>query len=189
MRSCDWIVLPRLGGPTSGGDGSQVELTPEVPIPDSLAGNPRYPEPPVLSAAAPQVLVPAAPPLPSTTPSGRVASAASGALEEAHSTLDQLQDELQGPDRCRASGCLELISGWLRADSSVRAAWGQAEAAVEEGQKVVGLAAVACDAALKDAKAAEERCRAAEAEPKTLHDRQATEARRLEVREGELKAR
>ena len=43
-------------------------------------------------------------------------------------------------------------------------------AASEEGQRGVGLAAVARDVAVKDTKAAEERCRALEAELKNLHD-------------------
>ena len=67
-------------------------------------------------------------------------------------------------------GRLELVSGWLRADASVRAAWVQAMVASEEGQRVAGLAMVACDMAVKDAKAAEEHCHAAEAELRTLQE-------------------
>ena len=96
-----------------------------------------------------------------------------GAPEEAFCALDRLRDNLQGPDRRRALGRLELFSGWLQADSSIRAAWGQVEAAAEEGRKVAGIAATTCYMSLKDAKAAEERCRAAETELKTLHDKQA----------------
>ena len=87
---------------------------------DSLSGDPRSLEPPVLpAAAAPPVLVPAAPPLPSTMPWGHGASPMSRALEEACSVLDQLWDDLQGPDWRRASGRLELVSGWLLADACV----------------------------------------------------------------------
>ena len=41
--------------------------------------------------------------------------------------------------------------------------------------------------ALKDAKATEERCRAAEAELKTLRDKQTARTRQLEEQEGKLK--
>ena len=45
-------------------------------------------------------------------------------------------------------------------------------AASEEGRKVAGLAATAYDVALKDAKAAEECCCAAEDEMRTICDKQ-----------------
>jgi hypothetical protein len=60
--------------------------------------------------------------------------------------------------------------------------------ASEEGEKAAGLAAATRDAAMKDAKAAEERCRATEAKLSTLHDEQAAEARQRKVQEEELKA-
>ena len=113
--------------------------------------------------------VPMAPDLPAP-------SDAPDALEEALSALNQLGRNLQGADWCLASGRLELISGWLRSDTSVRATWSHALAASEEGKQVASLAAAARDAAVKDAKAAEERCHAAEGELKTLHDMQAAEA-------------
>ena len=46
--------------------------------------------------------------------------------------LTQFQDDLQGTDHRLASGRLELISGWLRSDVSIRAAWSQAVATSEE---------------------------------------------------------
>ena len=100
--------------------------------------------------------------------------------------LNQLHDDLQGADRRLTSRRLELISGWLRAGASVRAAWPQAVAASEERKQAAGLAAAARDVAVKDA---EERRRVAEAEMKTLYDRQAAEARQREAREEKLKAR
>ena len=54
---------------------------------------------------------------------------------------------------------------------------------------MAGLATTARDVALKDAKAAEERCRAAKAELKTLRDKQATRTRQLEEQVEKLKAR
>nr|XP_020195989.1 uncharacterized protein LOC109781799 [Aegilops tauschii subsp. strangulata] len=147
-------------------------------------------EPLALSAASASPVLTLGPsPPPSITPQVRDSSAAPGVLEEALSVLDQLRGDLQGPDRRRASGRLQHILGWLRADASVRAAWDQAVAALEEGQQVVGLAAAARDMAEKDAKAAKEHCHAAEAELKSLRDKQATQARQLEMQEEKLKAR
>ena len=112
------------------------------------------PDPPVFhkaevsSALAPR----ASPPLPSVWPSHGV-PASSGTLEQARAALDLLQGELQGPD-CRSTrGHLGLISGWLKADASVRVAWGSAE----EAQKALGVAATACDLARKEATEAENR--------------------------------
>ena len=59
-------------------------------------------------------------------------------------------------------------------------------ASTEEGQRVVGLAAAAHDVALKEAKDAQERCHAMEAELKTVQDQQATQANQLKVQEEEL---
>nr|XP_020197612.1 MAP7 domain-containing protein 1-like [Aegilops tauschii subsp. strangulata] len=68
-------------------------------------------------------------------------------------------------------------------------AWSQAVVASEEGRQVAGLATADPDAAVKDAKAAEERCHTTEAKLKNLRDKQAAQARQLEVQEEELKAR
>ena len=47
-------------------------------------------------------------------PESTVPSAAPDALEEALSMLNQLSSDLQGADRRRVSGRLELISGWFK---------------------------------------------------------------------------
>ena len=82
-----------------------------------------------------------------------------------------------------------MISGWLRSGASVRAAWGQAVAASEEGKRAADLAVAAHDVALKDAEAAKERCRVAEAELETLRKEGAAKVRQREAREEKLKAR
>ena len=82
-----------------------------------------------------------------------------------------------------------MISGWLCSDASVRPAWSQALAASKEGKQVACLATAARDVSLKDAEAAKERYRVAEAELETLCNKRAAEARQREVREEELKAR
>nr|XP_020172992.1 translation initiation factor IF-2-like [Aegilops tauschii subsp. strangulata] len=168
---------------------SAARPAPEAPALGSPAEVLKSSEPPALSAAATSPIMALAPfPPSSITPPNRGPSAAPDALEEALSALNQLRDDLHGADRRLASGRLELISGWLRADTSGRAAWRQAVAASEESGQAASLATAARDMAMKDAEAAEERCRVAEAELKTLRDRQAAEARRREAREEELKA-
>ena len=105
-------------------------LTPPAPSPAAAAEDNQPPEPPVLheaevsSALAPR----ASPPLPSAWPSHGV-PAPSGTLEEAKVVLDLLQGELPGMDCRSARGRLGLISGWLKADASDRAAWGSTEEA------------------------------------------------------------
>ena len=73
-------------------------------------------------------------------------------MEEARAALDLLQGELQGPDRRSVQGRLGLISGWLQANASVRAAWGSAE----EAQKMLGVTATERDLARKEAAEAED---------------------------------
>ena len=98
--------------------------------------------------------------------------------------LDHLQGDLQGWDQHAALGRLGLISGWLQADASVRAAW----SSMKEAQKVAGVAAAERDLAQKEAKDAQERCRTVEAELKALQDQQAAQASQLQEREEKLKA-
>lgn len=69
-----------------------------------------------------------------------------------------------------------MISGWPRADASVRVAWGS----VEEAQKALGVAAMVRDLAHKDATKAEDRRRAAEADLKTLQVQQAIQLQECE---------
>ena len=160
-------------------------LTPPAPSLTAAAEDNQPPEPPVLpeaevsSALAPR----ASPPLPSAWPS-HGAPAPSGTLEEARAALDLLQGELQGPDCRLTQGRLGLISGWLKADASVRAAWGSAE----EAQKALGVATTTRDLARQEATEAEKQCRMAEADLKALQDRQAAQASQLQEREEKLKA-
>ena len=58
------------------------------------------------------------------------------------------------------AGRLELISGWVHSDTSVRAALSQAASASEEEKQAATQAAAACDAALNDATVAQDRCKA-----------------------------
>ena len=62
------------------------------------------------------------------------------------------------------AGRLELASGWLRSDLAVRAALGQTAAASEKEKQGAASAAADREAALKDAKAACDRCQELEGE-------------------------
>nr|XP_020167158.1 translation initiation factor IF-2-like [Aegilops tauschii subsp. strangulata] len=131
-----------------------------------------------------------APEAPAPSLPAKVAKAQEPPTPSAAANLQALlRDNLQGADRRLASGRLELVSGWLRSDASVRAAWSQAVTASEEGKQAADLAMDAREVALKDAEAAKERYRGAEAELETLRNKRAAEARRREAWDGKLKAR
>nr|XP_020168557.2 MAP7 domain-containing protein 1-like [Aegilops tauschii subsp. strangulata] len=169
---------------------SAAKLAPESSAPSSPAEAAKAQESPAPSTAANlQTLVPMSSLPLFVAPLGRYPPASPNALEDALLALTQLREDLQGADRRLAAGRLELISGWLRSDASVRAAWGQAMAASEEGKRATDLAAAAREVALKDDEAAKERCRVAEAELETLCNECTAEVRQHGAREEKLKAR
>ena len=88
-----------------------------------------------------------------------------------------------------AAGRLELVSGWLHSYVSVRAALSQATATSEKEKQATAQASAARDAALKDAEAAQGRCRVLEAELKTLREEHAEDARGHKAEEERMKAR
>ena len=99
-----------------------------------------------------------------------------------------MQADLLGADPRLVAGRLELASGWLHSDLAVRAALGQAAAAFEKEKQ--GAANVAADheMALKDAKAARDRCQVLEDELQSLRDKHAEEARCRQAKEEEMEA-
>ena len=103
--------------------------------------------------------------------------------------MTQLQADLLSADPLLVAGRLELASGWLHADLAVRAALGQAAAASEKEKQSATNAAVDCEMALKDAKAARDRCQVLEDELQSLRDKHAEEARGCLGKEEEVKAR
>ena len=119
---------------------------------------------------------------------GRNSYASPDTLEDALLALSRLHSDLQGADRRLVAGRLELISGWLHCDESVRAALGQAMAASKEDKRAADQAATAREVALKDAEAAKERYWVAEVELENLRKERATAACQLEAREEKLKA-
>ena len=127
-------------------------LAPEVPVSGLAGGVPAAPEP-----VSSQALVTTSPP-PTAAPPLPGSSAPAAALEHALSEMTQLQADLLSADPCLVAGRLELASGWLHSDLAVRAALGQAAAASEKENQSAANAAADREAALKDAKAARDRC-------------------------------
>ena len=72
--------------------------------------------------------------------------------------MTQLRADLLSADPRLVAGHLELAFGWLHSERAVRAALGQAAAASEKEKQGAASAAADREAALKDAKAARDRC-------------------------------
>jgi len=90
--------------------------------------------------------------------------------------MTQLQADLLSADPRLVAGRLELASGWLHSDSAVRATLSQAVAASEKEKQSAANAAADREAALKDAKAARDRCQVLEDKLQSLRDKHAEEA-------------
>nr|XP_020186038.1 translation initiation factor IF-2-like [Aegilops tauschii subsp. strangulata] len=159
-------------------------LAPEVPMSGPVAVVPKAQELPASRAMV--TMLPPPPPAALLTPDP---SASPDILEHALSALTLLREDLQGTDRRLVAGCLELISGWLHSDVSVRAALSQPAAASEKDKQAVAQAAAAREVALKDAGAAQDRCRSLEAELETMRNEHADEARGHKAEEEKMKAR
>ena len=103
--------------------------------------------------------------------------------------MTQLQADLLGADPRLVTGRLELASGWLHSNLAVHAALGQATVASEKEKQSAANAAADRETALKDAKAARDRCQVLEDELQSLRDKHAEEARDRLGKEEEVKAR
>ena len=97
--------------------------------------------------------------------------------------MTQLQVDLLSADPRLVAGRLELASGWLHSNLVVRAALGQAAAASEKEKQSAANAAADCEMALKDARAACDRCRVLEDELQSLRDKHAEEPRCHQAKE------
>src|SRR3954467_14016320 len=100
-------------GPLSG-VAATVGGAPPTPPRDTTA-SPPLPSPPVPPAAV-SGTPPAAPKRPDASPPS------SSILERAVAGLDRLRQDLLGVDPRLVAGRLELASGWIRSDASIRAA-------------------------------------------------------------------
>nr|XP_020192089.2 MAP7 domain-containing protein 1-like [Aegilops tauschii subsp. strangulata] len=156
----------------------------EALVSSPAAGVPKVQEPPV-----PQAVVTIPSPPPPAAPLTPGPSASPDVLEHALLEMTRLREDLQGADPHLVAGRLELVSGWLHSDVSVRAALSQATATSEKERQVAAQAAAAREAALKDAETAQDRCRALEAELKNLRDLHAEETRGRQAEEEKMRAR
>lgn len=146
-------------------------LAPEVPVSGSAAEVSKAQEPPVSQA---MVMIPSPPAAAASLIPGP--SASPDVLVRALSEMTRLREVLQGADPHLVVVRLELVSGWLHSDASIRAALSQATATSEKEKQAAAQVVVAREAALKDVEAAQDRCRALEAELKTLRNGRAEEA-------------
>ena len=134
------------------------------------------PEAPPLDAATTAAGAQQAPPqdtmvtLPSSPPTPPTAASPSPptVLDRAAAELDRLRQDLLSADPCLVAERLELASGWIRSDASIRAALVQASTACDEEKQAVLGAKVARDAALGEAANARGRCEVLEGELKGL---------------------
>ena len=131
------------------------------------------------------VTVPSSPPTPPTAAS----PTPSTILDRAAAELDRLRQDLLGADPHLVAGRLELASGWIRSDASIRAALVQASTACDEEKLAVLEAKTARDAALGEAADAQGRCKALESELQGLQDQLAKEVRICQEKEEDLKDR
>ena len=102
-----------------------AQATPEVTLPDAIA----------TAVGAQHVLpqdavvtLPSSPPTPPTA----VSPTPSTVLDCAAAELDRLRQDLLCADPRLVAGRLELASGWVRSDASIRAALVQASTACDE---------------------------------------------------------
>nr|XP_020162043.1 predicted GPI-anchored protein 58 [Aegilops tauschii subsp. strangulata] len=92
-------------------------LAPAAMVSGLAAEVPKAHEPP-----ASQAMVTMPPPPPPAAPLAPGPSASPDVLERALSEMTRLREDLQGTDPHLVAGRLELVSGWLHSDVSVRAA-------------------------------------------------------------------
>nr|XP_020190664.1 atherin-like [Aegilops tauschii subsp. strangulata] len=172
------------------GEHSQEEsapvapLAPDVPTPSLVAETAKAQEPP-----SSQDMVTTTPPPPSAALLLPGPSASPDVLERALSVMTLLREDLQGTHRRLAAGRLELVSGWLHSDVSVRATLSQTTADSEKDNEAVTQAVAAREVALKDVEAAKDRCRLLEAKLENARRERAKEARGRKAEEEKMKAR
>ena len=121
------------------GSGAEVQEAQELPTSQAMVMTTPLPPPSVV------LLTPGS-------------SAFADVLERALSEMARLREDLQGAEPLLAAGRLELVSGWLHFDVSVRAALSQVTTTSEGEKRAAAQAEAACEAALKDAEAAQGSC-------------------------------
>ena len=166
-----------------------MESAPMAPLaPEVLTSGLVAKVPQVQLLLASQAMVTMLSPPPSTALLTSDPSTSHDVLEHALSTLNLLQEDLQGTDSHLAAERLELISGWLHSDASVHASLSQAAAASEKDKQTTAQAVAAREVALKNVGASQDRWRSLEAELETTHNEHATEPRDRKAEEEKIKA-
>src|SRR4051812_1028002 len=122
-----------------------AQVTPEVPLSAAATTTVGAQQTPPRDA----VVVP--PPLSPPAPPTAVSPTPPAVLERAVAELERLRQDLLGADPRLVAGRLELASGWIRSDASIRAALVQASTACDEEKEATLEAKAARDAALGEA--------------------------------------
>ena len=157
-----------------------AQATPEVPLPDAattaVGAQQALPQDTVVT-------------LPSSPPTPPTAASPNTILDRAIAGLDRLRQDLLGADPRLVAGRLELASGWIRSDDSIRAALVQASTACDEEKQAVLGAKAARDAALGEVANVQGHCKALESKLQGLQDQLAEETRLRQEQEEGMKAR
>ena len=116
-----------------------AQATPEVSLPDATAAVIGVQK---VATHGAVITLPSSPPTPPTA----ISPAPSTIMDCAATELDRLRGDLQGTDPRLVAGRLELASGWVRSDASVRAALVQATTACDKDKQAILQVKAARDA-------------------------------------------
>src|SRR4051812_39245536 len=159
-----------------------AQVTPEVPLPAAATTAVGAQQAPPQEDV---VVLPPSPPTPLTA----VSPTPPAVLDHDAAELDRLRQDLLGADPRLVAGHLELASGWIRSDASIRAALVQASTACDEEREATLEAKAARDAALGEAVGIRGRCKELEEELQGLRDQLAEETRLRQEQEKGVKSR
>src|SRR3954468_11573450 len=173
-----------------------AQVTPEVLLPAAattvVGAQETPPQDAVVSPPLPSPPIPptaASPTPPAALERADVSPSSSAVLERAVAELDRLRQDLLGADPRLVVGRLELASGWIRSDASIRAALVQASTAYDGEREATLEAKAARDVALGEVVGVRGHCKELEDELQGLRDQLAKEVRLRQEQEEGTKAR